>query len=164
MYDASSRIPLIIKAPGYNPRKIKYPVSQIDIVPTLLKCFGKPIPSFLPGKSLLDFTSSNVFIEWNTDFSEDGKPTNGKNYDDCPENREDCRRAMMQNIRTIVTPNGLKLSLSAQDFDLSELYDLKNDPEERNNLYYNPIYRDSIEYLRKKIMDWQEKVDDKLVL
>ena len=70
----------------------------------------------------------------------------------------------MQNIRTIVTPNGLKLSLSAQDFDLSELYDLKNDPEEKNNLYYNPIYMDSIEYLRKKIMDWQEKVDDKLVL
>ena len=164
MYEASSRIPLMIKVPGYNPRKIKYPVSQIDIVPTLLKCFGKPIPSFLPGKSLLDFTSSNVFIEWNTDFSEDGKPTNGKNYDDCPQNREDCRRAMMQNIRTIVTPNGLKLSLSAQDFDLSELYDLKNDPEEKNNLYYNPIYKDSIEYLRKKIIDWQEKVDDKLVL
>ena len=164
MYEASSRIPLMIKVPGYNPRKIKYPVSQIDIVPTLLKCFGKPIPSFLPGKSLLDFTSRNVFIEWNTDFSEDGKPTNGKNYDDCPQNLEDCRRAMMQNIRTIVTPNRLKLSLSAQDFDLSELYDLKNDPEEKNNLYYNPIYRDSIEYLRKKIMDWQEKVDDKLVL
>ena len=41
MYDASSRIPLIIKAPGYKAKKVPYPVSQIDIVPTLLKLFGK---------------------------------------------------------------------------------------------------------------------------
>ena len=119
MYEASSRIPLIIKAPGYKPKKVTYPVSQIDIVPTLLKCFGKPIPDFLPGKSLFDFIPANVFIEWNSDFSKDGKPTNGKNYDDCPVDPGDCRNAMMQNIRTIVTPEGLKLSLSARDFDLS---------------------------------------------
>ena len=164
MYEASSRIPLIIKAPGYKPQKITYPVSQIDIVPTLLKYFGKQIPSFLPGKSLLDFTSSNVFIEWNSDFTKDGKPTNGKNYDDCPVDPKDCMNAMMQDIRTIVTPEGLKLSLSAQNFDLSELYDLKNDPEEKNNLYYNPTYRDSINQLKKKIIDWQVKVNDKLAL
>ena len=71
---------------------------------------------------------------------------------------------MMQNIRTIVTPEGLKLSLSAQDFDLSELYDLKKDPKEINNLYYNPTYRDSISQLKKKIIDWQVKVNDKLAL
>ena len=140
MYDASSRIPLIIKAPGFKPKKVNYPVSQIDIVPTLLKFFGKSIPDFLPGKSLFDFTPSNVFMQWNTDFSKDGKPTNGKKYDDCPVNPEDCKKAMMQNIRTIVTPSGLKLSLSAQDYDLSELFDLKNDPEEVNNIFYNPLY------------------------
>ena len=164
MYEASSRIPLIIKAPGYKPRKVNYPVSQIDIVPTLLEYFGKTIPDFLPGKSLFDFTPSNVFIQWNTDYSNDGKPTNGKNYDDCPVDPEDCKKAMMQNIRTIVTPEGLKLSLSAQNFDLSELYDLKKDPKEKNNLYYNPIYKDSINYLKEKIFDWQEKVNDDLTL
>ena len=164
MYEASSRIPLIIKAPGYKPRKVNYPVSQIDIVPTLLEYFGKTIPDFLPGKSLFDFTPSNVFIQWNTDYSNDGKPTNGKNYDDCPVDPRDCKKAMMQNIRTIVTPEGLKLSLSAQNFDLSELYDLKKDPKEKNNLYYNPIYKDSINYLKEKILDWQEKVNDDLTL
>ena len=71
---------------------------------------------------------------------------------------------MMQNIRTIVTPERLKLSLSAQDFDLSELYDLKKDPKEKNNLYYNPIYRDSISLLKEKILNWQEKVNDDLTL
>ena len=164
MYDASSRIPLIIKAPGFKPKKVNYPVSQIDIVPTLLKFFGKSIPDFLPGKSLFDFTPSNVFMQWNTDFSKDGKPTNGKKYDDCPVNPEDCKKAMMQNIRTIVTPSGLKLSLSAQDYDLSELFDLKNDPEEVNNIFYNPLYKDTVSDLRKMIIDWQKKVNDTLKL
>ena len=103
-------------------------------------------------------------MQWNTDFSNDGKPTNGKNYHDCPVEPEDCKKAMMQNIRTIVTPDRLKLSLSAQDFDRSELYDLKNDPEEKNNLYYNPNYKDSISYLKEKILNWQKKVKDNLML
>ena len=51
-----------------------------------------------------------------------------------------------------------------QNFDLSELYDLKKDPKEKNNLYYNPIYKDSINYLKEKILDWQEKVNDELTL
>ena len=103
-------------------------------------------------------------MQWNTDYSIDGQPTNGKIYDDCPGDPDDCKRAMMQNIRTIVTPNGLKLSLSAQDFDLSELYDLKNDPQEKDNLYYNPIYNDSIVNLKNKILDWQKRVEDNLTL
>ena len=164
MYDASSRIPLIIKAPGFEPKTVTYPVSQIDIVPTLLKYFGKSIPDFLPGKSLFDYIPDDVFIEWNTDFTKDGKPTNGKKYDDCPTNFQDCKKAMMQNIRTIVTPNQLKLSLSAEDYDLSELYDLNIDPYEVNNLYYNPLYKDTISYLKKKIIDWQKTVNDKLNL
>ena len=83
---------------------------------------------------------------------------------DCPVNPEDCKKAMMQNIRTIVTPSGLKLSLSAQDYDLSELFDLKNDPEEVNNIFYNPLYKDTVSDLRKMIMDWQKKVNDTLKL
>ena len=71
---------------------------------------------------------------------------------------------MMQNIRTIVTPNQLKLSLSAEDYDLSELYDLNIDPYEVNNLYYNPLYKDTISYLKKKIIDWQKTVNDKMNL
>ena len=54
---------------------------------------------------------------------------------------------------------------SGQISNLAQLpTDINYTAKEKNNLYYNPIYRDSIEYLRKKIMDWQEKVDDKLVL
>ncbi len=164
MYDASSRIPLIIKAPGHLARKVKYPVSQIDLVPTLLNLFGKSIPKYLSGKNLFDFESRDVFMEWNTDFTKEGNPTNGKNYGDCPVKSEDCLKAMMQNIRTVVTPEGLKLSLSANDYDLSELYDLKKDPKEKNNLFYNEAYKDTIDVLKTKILEWQKQVNDKIFL
>ena len=164
MYDASARIPLIIKAPGHKARKVPYAVSQIDIVPTLLKLFGKEVPTNLPGENLFDFQSRDVFIEWNTDFTQDGIPTNGKKYNKCPTNEEDCNRAMLQNIRTIITINGLKLSLSAKNFDLSELYDLKSDPMEINNLFYEPKYSDTIAILKKRILNWQKRVNDKISL
>ena len=164
MYDASSRIPLIIKAPGYKAKKVPYPVSQIDIVPTLLKLFGKTVPTNLPGKNLFDFESSDVFIEWNTDFTAGGNPTNGKKYNECPTIQKDCDKAMLQNIRTVVTHNGMKLSISAQDFDLSELYDLENDPKEKNNLFYESKYQDSITVLKQRILEWQKRVNDNITL
>jgi arylsulfatase A-like enzyme len=164
MYDASARIPLIIKAPGYKAKKVSYPVSQIDIVPTLLELFGKKVPTSLPGKNLFDFESNDVFIEWNTDFTSDEKPTNGKKYTECPTTEKDCSKAMLQNIRTVVTNSGLKLSISAQDFDLSELYDLKNDPKEKNNLFYQYKYRDTITVLKQRILEWQKRVNDSISL
>lgn len=164
MYDASARIPLMIKAPGYKPKKVSHPVSQIDIVPTLLELFGKKVPTSLPGKNLFDFESSDVFIEWNTDFTSDGKPTNGKKYTECPTVEKDCSKAMLQNIRTVVTNSGLKLSISAKNLDLSELYDLKNDPKEKNNLFYQYKYRDTIIVLKQRILKWQKRVNDTIIL
>ena len=71
---------------------------------------------------------------------------------------------MLQNIRTVVTHNGLKLSISAQDFDLSELYDLENDPKEKNNLFYESKYQDSITVLKQRILEWQKRVNDNITL
>ena len=135
---------------------MSYPVSQIDIVPTLLELFGKTVPTSLPGKNLFNFESSDVFIEWNTDFTSDEKPTNGKKYKECPTIEKDCNKAMLQNIRTVVTHSGLKLSISAKDFDLSELYDLKNDPKEKNNLINNPDYSKELKIMR---LAWREKIN-----
>jgi hypothetical protein len=64
----------------------------------------------------------------------------------------------------VLTHNGLKLSISAQDFDLSELYDLKNDPKEKNNLFYQPKYQDTIAILKQRIIEWQKRVNDNTTL
>ena len=44
---------------------------------------------------------------------------------------------------------------------IEELYDLKNDPYEINNLALDINYKDKLEKLRKKLSDWQIDIKDK---
>ena len=44
------------------------------------------------------------------------------------------KRALEESSRSVITPDGWKLSL--RDKDLNELYNLKDDPMEMRNLYY----------------------------
>ena len=75
MYDESSRVPMLIRAPGQSAsHRVTTPVSQVDIVPTLLEMMGQDIPQHLEGQSLAaamegddDACRRDVFIEWNSD-------------------------------------------------------------------------------------------------
>ncbi len=46
-------IPLIIRAPGFAPRRVSAPVRQVDVMPTALELLGLPIPEGLEGTSLV---------------------------------------------------------------------------------------------------------------
>jgi len=41
-----------------------------------------------------------------------------------------------------------------------ELYDLKNDPTEMNNLYNNPLYKIEIQKLKKELLKLRKKYND----
>ena len=66
----------------------------------------------------------------------------------------------MANTRAVISPDGWKLCL--RDNDLSQLYNLNDDPFETTNLFYDPKYTDKINVLTQKIKDWQVKTGDKL--
>jgi arylsulfatase A-like enzyme/Flp pilus assembly protein TadD len=51
-YDATLRVPMILSAPGIGPRVERAPVATVDIVPTVLDLLGA-VPSGLDGHSLL---------------------------------------------------------------------------------------------------------------
>lgn len=51
-FNSSSRIPLIIHIPEQKSRKIKYPVSLMDIYPTILDSTGLSLPYEIQGKNL----------------------------------------------------------------------------------------------------------------
>lgn len=139
MFEESARVPFMIKAPFIKKGQtiIEHPMSHIDIVPTLLDLMGKKIPGNLNGKSLLPLLKGKkmpddyVIVEWNS-----------KNYND----------------RTIVSPDGWKLSL--RDTDRNTLYNLNTDPLETTNLYPDPAYREKIKFLEEKIREWQLRVND----
>ncbi len=47
------RVPLVIKAPGLEPRKDDRVVEQVDFLPTILKLVGMEAPPGLPGRDML---------------------------------------------------------------------------------------------------------------
>lgn len=161
LYDPAARVPFFLKVPGVETKKISYPVSQIDLVPTLLEAMGQEKPQILPGKSLLPFLdqdhAGNVFLQWHS-----GYRGVEKQVARCPDGVDevDCLRAAQQSIRTVITPDGYKMCQSVGDSDLSQLFNLKDDPGEVHNLYYEEAYRPKRDSLRKLIMEWQRKVND----
>jgi arylsulfatase A-like enzyme len=53
LYSQLLSVPLVVRFPGGEPRRLAVPVSGLDIVPTVLDLAGLPIPNRLPGLSLL---------------------------------------------------------------------------------------------------------------
>jgi arylsulfatase A-like enzyme len=49
------RIPLLIRTPGAEPRRVHAPVSLIDVLPTLLDLVGAPAPGDIEGRSLVPY-------------------------------------------------------------------------------------------------------------
>lgn len=59
LYDATLRIPLIVRAPGRIPagRRVASLARNVDIMPTVLEVLGLPLPDGLDGRSLVPLTN-----------------------------------------------------------------------------------------------------------
>ena len=42
-------------------------------------------------------------------------------------------------------------------WDIDELYDLQDDPDEMNNLIKNPEYQELVSVLKKRVFEWLEE-------
>ncbi len=169
MFQEAVRVPLIIRLPGQRrPKRIAGPVSQIDLVPTLLDLMGQPIPPHLQGKSLAPLlgssspqTSEDIFIEWNGPNTEAGSAVGRVNMLDFasriapPEEIEEARR---DPVRTVITPDGWKFNCSP--LGEHELYNLNDDPLEITNLACKSDLRPLMEQLAERIRAWQRRAQD----
>jgi len=159
MFEEAARVPFLVRLPGQTRSKtIQQPVSHIDFVPTLLDLLGQPNHPQCAGKSLLpvineDAAAGNVFLEWAPNRT---KVKKGSRL----ARRRAIKRAVDESTRTIVTADGWKLCL--RDKDLNELYNLKEDPWERCNLYSDRQCASVISRLAGEIHRWQESAKDKL--
>jgi choline-sulfatase len=148
MYEEASKVPWIMRIPrlGRKQRIIEQPVSHIDLVPTLLELMGGKAGQSIQGQTLLPLikggkvSEDHVFIEWNV----------GKG----PE--------LNAAVRTVVSPDGWKLSLFKGD--KSQLFNLKKDPGETTNLFDSGRYQDVIDRLTRRIRQWQQKTKDTIEL
>jgi arylsulfatase A-like enzyme len=162
MFEEATRVPFLVRLPGQTRGKtIQQPISHIDFVPTLLDLLGQPKHPQCAGESLLPLinedaaTSRNVFVEWAPNRTKIKKGTKLAR-------RRLIKRAVEESTRTIVTSDGWKLCL--RDKDSNELYNLKDDPFERRNLYEDRQYASVVSRLTGEIYRWQESANDKLKL
>ena len=174
MFEEAVRVPMLMRLPGQRSgRRVRGPVSQIDLVPTLLDLMGRPIPSHLEGKSIRpllaggsDAATGPAFIEWNG-------PDSGITLDRLNEividdtlagvaPREQIARAIRDPVRSIVTPDGWKFNYSP--LGEHELYDLNEDPGETRNLAAGQANRKKMCELGDEIRRWQERTADTVSL
>ncbi len=162
LYDEIIRIPLII----LWPKKLKHTVvnafaQQIDIMPTILDLLRLPVPDGLQGNSLLPFmqervlsgkTSAPAGLQQGMIFCE----TILGGY----QSTEEMKKIKLRCIRTdrwkLIVTNTPRNDFSKEDLtsnkDTYELYDIKNDPHEQNNVVTQ--YPDVVNELRQKLSLW----------
>ncbi len=106
VYDATQHVPFVISGPGVDPAVIDQPVSQVDLVPTVLSLAGRPVPDDIDGK----VQPGNPKPEWMESFQL------AEQYRYAP--------------HLAIVDGNYKLI----DKPVPELYDLLADPGERTNL------------------------------
>ncbi|MBN1149199.1 MAG: sulfatase-like hydrolase/transferase [Anaerolineales bacterium] len=123
MFDPLIRVPLIISAPKQTERQDVYiPTNTVDILPSLLHIAGKPIPEWCEGQVLPGLGEGQAPDR--SVYSVDAK----KNPAHLP--LQECTVALIKGQYKLVR----YLGYSDYD-DVYELYDLKNDPDELENLF-----------------------------
>lgn len=129
MYEESMRTPLVMRLPASLKKRgdIAELVQNIDYAPTFLDLAGAPIPEDMQGVSLAPLLRTN----------KDNKLERKSLYYHFYEYPGEHAVRRHYGVRD----KRYKLIHFYGDFDAWELYDLKKDPKELNNLYGNPRYR-----------------------
>ncbi len=168
IHDSASRVPMMVKIPSLTDSglTIDEPVSQVDLVPTLLEAMGVSAGTPLDGKSLLpaidgraDLSDNDVFVEWNLGKNAGEWATHFSGHTELD---EAVRNATDADWRGIVSADGRKLVI--HQAGEHELYDVNDDPLERTNLYHRADRQTEIAELRRRIVEWQAKTNDQMEL
>ena len=147
MYEESLNTPLLMKLPkGLDARgDIDEMVQNIDYAPTFLEIAGVTVPDDIHGKSLLPLLRGEHPDDW--------RDAVYYHYYEYP--AEHCVKRHY-GVRT----DRYKLMHFYNDIDVWELYDLKADPQEMNNIYGKPGTEAITDSLRTRLRELQEQYDD----
>ncbi len=151
IYEESLRTPLVIALPkGFKGKGDIVPMVQnIDYAPTILELAGAPIPADIQGRSFLSLLKGEKPKQWRKGVY--------YHFHEYPAEHAVKRH---YGIRT----ERYKLIHFYNDIDVWELYDLKKDPHELNNLYGKPGTEKLTQKLRKQLWDLQVQYDDPIRL
>ena len=146
MYEESFRTPLLIKFPNtIKPKSVNNDLVQnIDFAPTILEVAGVDIPKDMQGKSMLP-----LFSDDNSNWIE----ALYYHYYEYP-------GIHMVKRHYGVRTKRYKLIRFYYDIEAWELYDLKKDPKELNNVYGDSNYKEIQLEMHKKLEELRIKYKD----
>lgn len=142
-YEESMRVPLLVYAPSFiEPgTKVDQVVQNVDIAPTILDIARVPKPGNFQGSSFLPLLKKQsipwrdrAFYEYYWEYAYPQTPS-------------------MFAVRS----DRYKYIFNYGNWEINELYDLKADPYEMNNLIRKPEHAQLALGFRKEIFDWLEK-------
>ena len=135
-------------------------VSTVDILPTLLEVTGTDIPENIDGKSMLGVWAGKTdFLHDKLFFSYTGVIVSKKRQE-TPFPIRAVRTDKYKYIRYLNADIGHP-KLKNKIFPAEELFDLHNDPDEKNNLADSPDLAQMKQTLRNAMDDWMKAMNDK---
>lgn len=145
VYEESMRVPFALRYPELikKPRVESRLVGNIDIAPTIYELAGIPIPEEVDGWSLVSLLRDQPFAKWREHLLLEGWPLGVAYVENSPP---------FQAIR-----NGQYVYVETEG-DISELYDIENDPYQLNNLIDNPDYDKVVTDLQAILAEERETI------
>ncbi len=146
-YDATIRSPLVISMPGRIPAGgvSPRPVAGVDLVPTIFSFAGIDLPWAMHGEDLTPLLM-DPGREWPHPalLTATGR-IYGSDTDEIPEGEGVLHNGVPWYVMLV---EGRYKYIRPMITDLEELYDLRADPEELDNLAVKPAFRDTLLRLR----------------
>ena len=131
MYDSITHIPLIIRYPNGEQRgnHVHDLVSLLDLGPTILEAAGIPIPTYLDGCSLMNYSKPDEAV-------------NHRHYIFCEDNFQIMMRSKTHKLVYYIGQNE------------GELYDLESDPGELWNKWSDINYQKLKTKMKEQLLEW----------
>ena len=151
MYEESIRMPFVIKYPGkIKPQTVNNDIiTNIDFAPTILEIAGANSPTSIQGKSFYKNLKSKTTKDWRQSMY--------YHYYEYPFYHHVQPHYGIRNDR-------YKLIHFYYDIDVWELYDLKTDPNELNNIISSKNHQKLIKNLKAELYNLKEYYGNKLTL
>ena len=181
LYDGGMHVPLIVRRPGHVKGDTVFDdlVSTIDISAAILSIAGCELPDHLQGRDFLNpATPKRRYVFAARDKMDDThdsmRAIRSKRFkyilNLMPE-RAYCQlneyKERQYPVLALLNVMHMKGQLTpAQDRfmqphkPIEELYDLRSDPHEINNVAGDPAYKDTLETLRAELERWRQTIND----
>lgn len=171
--DVGTKVIFMLKHPDHKiGRRYEHLVSHVDFVPTLLTMLDIKKPDEISGLDLSDSILNTdvpvreyVFSEVNFHTSyEPIRAVRSNRYKYIKYFDDSYQNVNVSNIDNSLTKTYyLNQGLANMKKEMTQLYDLKEDPYEMTNLIDDPSYREVAEEMHMQLLQWMRDTDDYLL-